>query len=147
MRNSIRYPNYSTHDRYTIGAHSLRRSSSQSPGTTVELEHATNDQIGILMSTPTPPAGRPPLTGNVAVAPRGVIRATLSIALLLTTMVFVISLGATLEALAEKYLMGTGTSKHEQFLALFIPATGYIGAAAVVLLLIRMVLVRRKRTI
>ncbi|WP_156529077.1 hypothetical protein [Caballeronia udeis] len=113
----------------------------------MELEHTTNDQIGTLMSTPTPPAGRPPLTGNVAVAPRGVIRATLSIALLLTTIVFVISLGATLEALAEKYLMKIGTGKHEQFLAFFIPATIYIGIAVVILLLIRMVLVRRKRTV
>ena len=65
--------------------------------------------------------------------------------LLLATVLFPLSLGATLEALIEKYWIGTIASQYDPFLAIFIPLTSGTGIAVLVLMLLRMMAGRRRR--
>jgi hypothetical protein len=65
--------------------------------------------------------------------------------LLLATVLFLLSLGATLEALIEKYWLRTVSGKHDPFLAIFIPLTSGTGIAVLVLLLLRMIAGWRRR--
>jgi len=65
--------------------------------------------------------------------------------LLLATVLFPLSLGATLEALIEEYWVGTVSSQYDSFLAIFIPLTSGTGIAVMVLVLLRMIAGRRRR--
>ncbi|MFT4506196.1 hypothetical protein [Caballeronia sp. 15711] len=65
----------------------------------------------------------------------------------MATVLFLLSLGATLEGLFEKYWLGKVSSKYDPFFAIFIPVTSGTGIAVVVLLLLRMMAAwRRRRT-
>ena len=97
------------------------------------------------MTTRVPLNGQSSASGRDVVAPRGVISAVLAGLLLLATVLFLLSLGATLEALIEKYGVGTVSSKYDPFLAIFIPLTSGTGIAVMVLLLLRMIAGRRRR--
>lgn len=94
---------------------------------------------------------RVPLNGQAsasrrdAVAPRGVISALLAGLMLLATVLFPLSLGATLEALIEKYWIGTVASQYDSFLAIFIPLTSGTGVAVLLLMLLRTMSGRRRR--
>jgi hypothetical protein len=91
------------------------------------------------MTTQVPLNGQSSTSARDVVAPRGVISAVLAGLLLLATMLFLLSLGATLEVLIEKYYVGTVSSKYDPFLAMLIPATSGTGIAVLVLLLLRMI--------
>jgi hypothetical protein len=107
--------------------------------------YRTNEQIEITMTTRVPLNGRSSASRRDAVAPRGVISAVLAGLLLLATVLFPLSLGATLEALIEEYWIGTVSSKFDPFLAIFIPLTSGTGIAVLVLVLLRMIAGRRRR--
>jgi hypothetical protein len=91
------------------------------------------------MTTRVPLNGQSSAPRREVVAPRGVISAVLAGLLLLATVLFLLSLGATLEALIEKYYLGTVSSKYDPLFAMLIPATGGTGIAVLVLLLLRMI--------
>lgn len=97
------------------------------------------------MTSRVPLNGQSSASRRDAVAPRGVISAVLAALLLLATVLFPLSLGATLEALIEKYWIGALGSKYDPFLAIFIPLTSGTGIAVLVLLLLRMMARRRRR--
>jgi hypothetical protein len=107
--------------------------------------YRTDEQIEITMTTQVPLNGQSSTSGRDVVAPRGVISAVLAALLLLATMLFLLSLGATLEVLIEKYYVGMVSSKYDPFLAMLIPATSGTGIAALVLLLVRMLGSWRRR--
>jgi hypothetical protein len=65
--------------------------------------------------------------------------------LLLATLLFLLSLGATLEAVIEKYWLGKVSSKYDPFFAILIPVTSGTGIAVLVLLLLRMLAGWRRR--
>lgn len=91
------------------------------------------------MTTQIPLNGPSPASGREVVAPRGVVSAVLAGLLLLATMLFLLSLGAMLEVLIEKYYLGTVSSKYDRLFAMLVPATGGTGIAVLVLLLLRMI--------
>jgi hypothetical protein len=97
------------------------------------------------MTTRVPLNGQSSASRREVVAPRGVISAVLAGLLLLATVLFLLSLGATLEALFEKYWVRTISSKYDTFLAIFIPLTSGTGIAVLVLLLLRMIRGWRRR--
>jgi hypothetical protein len=97
------------------------------------------------MTTRVPLNGQSSAPRREVVAPRGVISAVLAWLLLLATVLFLLSLGATLEALIEKYWLRTVSGKHDPFLAIFIPLTSGTGIAVLVLLLLRMIAGWRRR--
>jgi hypothetical protein len=97
------------------------------------------------MTTRTPLNGQSSASRRDPVAPRGVFSAVLAGLLLLATVLFPLSLGATLEALIEEYWLGTVSSKYDPFFAIFIPLTSGTGIAVMVLLLLRMMAGRRRR--
>jgi len=107
--------------------------------------YCTNEQSEITMTTRTPLNGQSSASRRDAVAPRGVISAVLAGLLLLATVLFPLSLGATLEALIEEYWVGTVSSQYDSFLAIFIPLTSGTGIAVMVLVLLRMIAGRRRR--
>ena len=91
------------------------------------------------MTTQVPLNGQSSTSGRDVVAPRGVISAVLAGLLLLAAMLFLLSLGATLEVLIEKYYVRMVSSKYDPFLATLIPATSGTGIAVLVLLLLRII--------
>ncbi|WP_152603007.1 hypothetical protein [Caballeronia sordidicola] len=97
------------------------------------------------MTTRVPLNGQSSASRRDAVAPRGIISAVLAGLLLLATVLFPLSLGATLEALIEEYWVGTVSSQYDSFLALFIPLTSGTGIAVMLLVLLRMIAGRRRR--
>jgi hypothetical protein len=97
------------------------------------------------MTTQVPLIGQSSASGREVVAPRGVISAVLAGLLLLATVLFLLSLGATLEALFEKYWVRAVSSKYDPFLAIFIPVTSGTGIAVLILLLLRMIAAWRRR--
>ena len=97
------------------------------------------------MTNQVPLNGQSSTSGRDVVAPRGVISAVLAGLLLLATMLFLLSLGATLEVLIEKYYVGMVSSKYDPFLAMLIPATSGTGIAVLVLLLLRRIASWRRR--
>jgi hypothetical protein len=91
------------------------------------------------MTTRVPLNGQSSASRRPAVAPRGVISAVLAGLLLLAAVLFLLSFGATLEAVIEKYWLGKVSSKYDPFFAIFIPVTSSTGIAFLVLLLLRMI--------
>ena len=91
------------------------------------------------MTNQVPLNGQSSASGRDVVAPRGVISAVLAGLLLLAAMLFLLSLGATLEVLIEKYYVRMVSSKYDPFLATLIPATSGTGIAVLVLLLLRII--------
>jgi hypothetical protein len=109
------------------------------------VPYCTNEQSEITMTTRVPLNGQSSASRRDAVAPRGIISAVLAGLLLLATVLFPLSLGATLEALIEEYWVGTVSSQYDSFLAIFIPLTSGTGIAVMVLVLLRMIAGRRRR--
>jgi len=112
---------------------------------TCAAPYGTNEQIEITMTTRVPLNGQSSASGLDAIAPRGAVSAVLAGLLLLATVLFLLSLGATLEALIEKYWVRTVSSKFDPFLATFIPVTSGAGIAVLVLLSLRMIAAWRRR--
>jgi hypothetical protein len=106
---------------------------------TCAAPYRTNEQIEITMTNQVPLNGQSSTSGRDVVAPRGVISAVLAGLLLLAAMLFLLSLGATLEVLIEKYYVRMVSSKYDPFLATLIPATSGTGIAVLVLLLLRII--------
>jgi hypothetical protein len=114
---------------------------------TCAAPYRTKNQNEITMTTRVPLNGQSSASRRHVVAPRGTISAVIAGLLLLATVLFLLSFGATLEALIEKYWLGKVSSKYDPFLAIFIPVTSGTGIAVLVLLLLRMMAGwRRRRT-
>jgi hypothetical protein len=97
------------------------------------------------MTTRVPLNGQSSASRRHVAAPRGVISAVIAGLLLLATLLFLLSLGATLEAVIEKYWLGKVSSKYDPFFAILIPVTSGTGIAVLVLLLLRMLAGWRRR--